>query len=94
VSEVRLQVKTSPQKGVNIMDKATKRRLKEQHNFVVLDEQEQKLLETLEDQGGLALAAQVIAETGMSQYTLSRTRKSLEEEGMINTFLCASVLRL
>jgi hypothetical protein len=73
-------------------DQDIKRRMRKQHNFLTLDEQQQAFLRTLGENGGILPAAIVMEETGFRPHTFSRVRKTLAEDDMIGTFMCLSGL--
>jgi hypothetical protein len=81
-----------PRKEIGMGDQEIKRRLREEHNFLTLDEQQQLFLQTLAEYGGTLPAAIVQEETGFGTFTFSRVRKTLVDAEMIGTFACLSGL--
>lgn len=74
------------------MKEDIRQRLTEQHGLLLLDEQQQTFLTTLNQNGGWMMAEDVLEVTGFSSFTFSRVRKSLVDKGMIDTFMCVSFL--
>jgi hypothetical protein len=68
------------------------KRLAEEHDVLLLTEQQQKFLSVLNANGGTMSEDQMTEQTGWSTFTYLRTRKELADQGLVKTFFCLSGL--